>query len=271
MKRIMQVMLVAIVVTAGSLKVSAQDGYMYARFGLGWDLRNASSTMVNTTSTTSSTTYETQQFSAGAGIPIEGAFGMMFNKNFGAELGLNYLIGMPGTFKSTDKGGTITQDVFSSGSFRIMPSAVVSAGMDGLNPYARFGFVIGVANSVTDDMTVTGAGANNEEITKYSGGIALGVTGAVGVSLPLGDKLKFYAELTSINMQYTPSSSEITKATANGQDQLSSMTTYQKQTTYSSSVTSPTSTPDPNTAKTETSTSIPFSSLGFHVGIAMKF
>ena len=243
--------------TLFSTNASAQDGFGYARFNLGYDFRNASATMTNTTATSATN----QQMSLGAGFDLGLAGGYMFNKNVGIDLELNYLIGSPGTI-TNDDGTKSSSAVYSSSSFRIVPAVVISAGMEGLNPYARFGLVLGVSNSYTVKTTTTVSSGSDVDEWKYSGGMAMGISAAAGVMYPLNEKLMLFGELTSVSMSWAPTSGENTSHT-------STISGYKPTTqptqTYVSSISG---TPAANTGL---ESSYPFSSIGIHVGLAMKF
>jgi hypothetical protein len=62
---------------------------------------------------------------------------------------------------------------------------VISSGMDKINPYAKFGAIIGVGSfDMTEILTYTIYSTTTVEktITNFNGGIALGLTASIGTS-----------------------------------------------------------------------------------------
>ena len=268
--------------SAQGIFVKINAGY---GFGLGMESGWLSNTTKNTTSSTGeyNETYENVNLSLGKGLNFGATFGAMFSKNVGAELGLNYLIGGKTTCQDVHSRTAIllipaytTTDEFSMSAsmFRINPSIIVASGSEKLEPYAKLGLVIGLG-SVTEEFigTTTLNSDKTEYSIKYDGGIALGVSSALGINFSLNDNMALFGELNMINMSYAPSKSVYTKYTVDGVDELPAMTVNDKETEYVDSYTydsTAPSTPDSQPDQ-QLKFKTPFGSLGINLGLKIKF
>ncbi len=266
---ILKMVLVSLLITVGSLSAKSQGAYVSANLGYGFPMSSqAVEGYTNVSSGNNSTTQEQIFLSFGKGLNFGGTFGYMFNKNVGAELGISYLMG--GKTKATDDySGGKTDYSFSGKMLRFVPSIVVTAGSDGMNPYARFGFVIGKA-SLKQKFEDNDDGDKTIGTLKYSGGMSFGVNAAVGVLFGLNDKMSFFAELNTVNMSYSPKNAEYTELTYNGKDMLPDLPTYMKEVEYVDEITSDSSTPPESEPTKQLKTKMPFGSIGINFGIVFK-
>jgi len=262
--------------------MSAQKG-AYAKFNLGYNFSLNSDNITTESTTTDGVTLSEKNItgSFGKGLALGGTFGYMFSDNIGAELGLNYLLG--GTFESEDKStGTTTgfeyvstlNQKFSAKMFQINPSIVLSAGKTkGLNPYARFGIVLGMAGKITNenDRVQTGLGAyTSKSVNELSGGMALGWSAAFGATYNFSEKLGLFGEMNMINMSWAPTSMTVTESTTDGVDNLPTMDVNQKETEFVDEVKS-TDNVSNTVASTALKNNFSFSSLGIQIGLRFQF
>lgn len=217
--------------------------------------------------------YESVKLSFGKGVNFGGAIGLMFGENIGAELGLNYLVG--GKTKTTDTYGnspdpSVSKTTISANMLRIMPTLILSAGKSGVNPYAKFGLVIGTGKIVGETVD---DGAFGQYISgyEYSGGVALGFNSAFGVDFSLNDKMNFFAELSYIGMSYAPTKGELVKSSLNGEDDLSTMSTNERKIEFVDEYTEVAGAPDSGVPDKQLRQSYPFSSIGFNLGVKFSF
>ena len=257
------------------LYVSLNGGYNFAAGTEKGIVNNFTSV---TTSSSNVTTSENIALSYGKGLNVGGAIGYMFNKNVGAELAFDYLIGgkTSGTSSTTSAGGVNKVDKdFSAKMLQIVPSVVISAGMEGINPYAKFGLIIGSAKLTenTTDVDINGGTTDTTELTKETEtNTGFGFKGAVGAMFTVNTNISIFAELTSVNMSQILKSSSITKATFNGVDVLATGNTSQKETVYEDNLSTLSPIPaTPNSPKREVATTVPFSSFGINVGLKYSF
>ena len=234
-------------------------------YGLSVSSQNiGTSTYTNDGSNT--TTYNQEDFSFGKGFNFGGAVGYMLNKNIGAELGFSYLSSDKTTFNSSSVNGTDVLDL-SSGMFRINPTIVIVSGMNGINPYAKFGVIIG-SGFINEKDKYTTTGNTSMSTLKLNGGNAVGVTAGLGVKYKLMGKISLFGELNMVNMSYAPTKGEITAYSLNGTDVLASLKTNQRLTNFLKSYTVTSNEP---ASDTEPGKSLlqkfPFGSFGLNIGV----
>ena len=208
--------------------------------------------------------------SFGKGLNFGGTFGVMFNENIGAELGLSYLLGGKSEAKDIYPMGT-TDYTLSSNMFRIIPSLVIASGLDGVNPYAKFGLIIGIG-SIMYDVEDNDAGDITILKFKFDGGVALGLNAGIGATFSLSDNMSLFGEINVVNLSYAPDKSELTEATDNGVDFLIDLTTNDKEIEFVDSFTDNFSTPTPDSQPDkQLKQKFPFGSIGINVGFRIGF
>ncbi len=181
--------------------VNAQYG-----FSTGNPLNSISITQTGTTKTT-----EINHGSLGNGLSAGGAFGYMFTNNIGAELGISYFSG--GKYEASYSAPNYTDsETYSSKMLQINPSLIISAGLKKINPYAKFGLVMG-----SGSIMYVGNGNDNGDIIvtkiKYNGGLAWGLNAGVGVLYSLNDKMSLFGQVNMTDMTYAPTKGEYTEVT----------------------------------------------------------
>jgi opacity protein-like surface antigen len=213
----------------------------------------------NYTSTGPTSSYEGMFGSYGEGFKLGASAGYMFNENIGAELGLSYWLGK--SIEATYKTTTMTQSQkWSSWGIVAVPSVVISANMKPVNPYARFGLVLGLLNPKTELNRIE-PGNNMDAVTEDVGGVALGFAGALGIVVPTGSTVGFFAEVVLHSVSYSPSKYKITKYNINGVDQLPSLS--HKEIDYKESFSS-------SDQYVTLAARRPFSSIGLAVGVRIN-
>lgn len=248
--------------------VNAQETYL--NVGLGYGMNAASQTMPYSASLSSDTIASIKGVhgSLGKGLNFGVSFGYMFNKNVGAELGVNYLKGSPIKSKFTDYTYIYTnlQTLTTNANMlRIIPTIVITTSDGTLRPYAKVGLVMGVMGKATTIYTDDIGSYAYEETREASGGIAIGFASNLGLKIEAAN-MSLFAELAMINQSWAPTKNIMTESKFKGVDQLGSMTTYQKETNYVDSYTE-TTTPDQNSPRQNTKQYLPMSSFGINIGI----
>jgi hypothetical protein len=264
------IMAIVFVLIAGN--IFAQGAYVSANIGYGFMASSANLNngdyldFYNYTSGSNSATYEQVNVSLGKGLNFGGTIGYMFNKNIGAELGISYLMGGKSKAKDSYSGGT-TDYTLSSKMLRINPCLVLTAGLEKINPYARFGLVIG-KGSVKYEYNDNDDGDISIYKMKLDGGMALGLTAAIGATYSLNDKMSLFGELNMVNLSYAPKQGEITEATYNGIDELPNMTTSDKKIDFVDSYTEQFETNPPDSEPTQMlKYKLPYGSFGINFGV----
>lgn len=141
----------------------------------------------------------------------------------------------------------------------------------GINPYAKFGLVIGTG-AVTMDYEDNDDGDVEVRKMKLNGGVAFGINAAIGAIFELSESISLFGELNAINMSYAPKKGEITEATYNGTDFLPHMTTYDKEVEFVDEVTYNYNSPPPDSQPSQQlKQKYPFGSFGINVGVVFNF
>jgi len=247
----------------------------YVNINAGYGLNMSSQNLYyfdfyNSTSGSNSYTYEQVNVSLGKGLNLGGAFGYMFNENIGVELGISYLLGGKSKAKNTYIGGT-TDYTLSSKMLRINPSLVIASGFEKINPYAKFGLVIG-SGSIMCEYNDNDDGDILVMKMKLNGGIALGLSSGIGAMFNLSDNMSFFGELNMVNLSYAPTKGEVTEATYNGVDELPDLTTSEKEIEFVDSYTYNSSNPPADSQPSkELKQKLPFGSFGVNIGLRINF
>lgn len=249
--------------------------HVYFRFGFGYNHPSSTQTLM----------YEYEDYegggnekvihmSFGKGLNFDYAFGGMFSKYVGVELGLSYLMGLKtksesSYFSQYYGSGTYSTEV-SAQMFRIIPAVVITPGLENINPYARVGMVIGLGSIFINEEDYYDGEMMTRE-TKLNGGVALGLNTAAGVQFNINNIISFYVELNIVSMSYAPSKGEITLYELNGMDRLYTLTTRERETefvdelTYNYNYDPPENQPDENLEM-----KFPFSSFGSSFGVIIS-
>lgn len=244
----------------------AQGGYVTV--GVGYGLSAGSQMLESKSSTTgtgaaTSTNREGVYGSFGQGLKFGATGGYMFSQNVGGELGFLYLIGASAEGGSTTTTSNSTDKRSGSG-FMVAP-AIVIAGSGTVMPYAKAGIVFGflkVKNEFSSTFTQGQTQTQSERTVEETGGVAIGYIGGVGVVFAGGGQLNFFAEVALVSLAYSPSQGELTKATENGRDILSTITTSKKADFKDSY----------NTTEQNVQAGVrePFGSIGINVGVRVN-
>lgn len=247
---------------------NAQGAYVNANIGYG--MKAASQKMQASEIVSSDTimTFTGVHGSLGKGLNYGLAFGYMFTKNVGAEIGFNYLKGsqIKSTYSDYTFIYTQTQTITTQATMlRIIPEIVIATGDGMVRPYAKVGLVIGMMGKITDKYSIHEGGYSYEETWKSTGGIPIGFSSSLGATVE-GKFMAMFAEFVFISQSWAPKKSVMTVSTYNGTDQLPLMTTYEKETDYVDSY-SVSQRPDQSSPREQTKQYLPMSSFGFNFGL----
>ncbi len=236
----------------------AQGGYVMA--SVGYRLSAGSQQLE---SKSNGTSREGVYGSFGQGLKFGATGGYMFSQNVGGELGFLYLIG--NSFEGGSSGTNSSSTDKRSGSGFMVAPAIVIAGGGTVMPFAKAGIVFGflkVKNEFSSTFTQGQTQTQSERTAEETGGVAIGYTGGVGVVFVGGGQFSFFAEVAVVNMAYSPSQIELTKATENGRDILSTITTSKKA-DYKDSY---------NTTEQNVQAGVrePFGSVGVNIGVRVN-
>ena len=256
---------------------SSGDGGLYINVGLGYNLGMGTQNMeefVDKETDLYGITSTTQvPFSLGKGLDLKLAAGYMVNGNVGIELDLYYLLGGKTTATEKEPFNTtktkVTETSLKASMININPTVVISSGLDGINPYAKFGLNLGIG-SFNKEIVVTADTNNSSTKIQFSGSAAFGVNAALGAVFTISDNISFFAEFNVLNMSYAPEKSEIIEYTLQGKDKLADIPEALRITNYADGIVD-VATPEPNASPIKLKQYYTFSSFGLNVGVKFNF
>ncbi|MEO8515146.1 MAG: outer membrane beta-barrel protein [Flavobacterium sp.] len=213
--------------------------------------------------------WKTIDVNLGKGLNFGATVGYMFNNQLGAEIAVDYLMGSKTESKITGSGGSLNQTL-SSRMIQIKPALVISAGYSKINPYAKFGAIIG-SGKITQEFDLF-VGDLTEVEAEAKGGIAFGFHAGVGLNFELTSKLSLFGELNMNNLSYAPEEGKLTKYNLNGVDQLYTLDRSMREFEYTDenpyvNVGGGGPSPDPNQPYRAPKTSYSYSTVGLNFGL----
>lgn len=260
-----------VIMFAGATLAQAQQNYLRLGVGAGIGLCQYNG---NDWYSRDNTDITYKSAGLGTGFNANLAFGHMLGDHMGIELGINQFFGF-GNKTVKESPGSKFEHKLSGSMLQVVPALVLSAGLDKVNPYARLGLIVGIVSSVKEKEYSSSSGgvkataSVSEYNTKHSGGINLGITGAMGVEMALGEKLGLYAEVVYNGITYSPRKGIIKEASVNGVDILDKMDTKDKEWTYEKKMDGNEVIPDTEPDKLP-KISLNFSNVALNLGIKLK-
>lgn len=281
MKKIILILILSLSLTFSVIgqKQQAQIGSrFYANVGLGGGISTSPTLnlLYDLDMNSTNPSISVHPVGLGNGFNFYGTFGFRFNKYLSVDLSANEFLGIP-------VGGDSVVDLYGSGQgevkiagmmFSIMPAVSISAGLERINPYARFGFLIGVLPTMFtrySEINDKGNPATSLEIdNQYYGGVALGYVATGGVSFKISNRISVFSELRFTHATWSPNHSEIIKYTVYEEDKLSTLTPYEKQVDFvrTKYLADPKNTGEP---RKELRISVPFSTFAANFGVSFNF
>lgn len=273
MKKIMK-LIIAVAIVLISSNSFAQK--FYVKLNGGYNFASASFTGSSSNQSGNTTTYERYQITLGKGFNFNGSIGYMLNKYLGAEVGANYLTG--GETTKTDKSTNSVRNFTNTSSMlSLVTSIVFTPGFEKINPYAKFGLIVGLGSYTTKFENITTYpgppySITDNTTTLYNGGIAIGLVSNFGVDYKINDHFSVLGEISLNNLSYAPTKREVIESKENGKDVLASLSTRDKITEYSESYTEENNvSPDKDKPSKGLLQSLPFSSFGLNIGVKYSF
>ena len=198
--------------------------------------------------------------------------GIFVNDFMAVELGVAYRLGINTKIdvSTTTPGSSTGWDKFKGSMLQLIPAIVIQPDFDlgNVAPYARVGVLVGIIPNITCNFNVTSGNNNDVGTIKYTGGVAVGGSAALGCDFDLSDMLSIYAEIYYDAMAYAPTKGKITKYSVNGEDKLSTLSTQDKETKFVKDLSG--FTPDSNSPDQQLKNSYPFNNVGLTVGVKIK-
>ncbi len=261
-------------------QASSQQSYYGINTGYGLNFASQDLYLYNDSKSNHSSgesTYSIEQnvVSLGSGLNFGAFYGYKFNKSFGVELGASYLLGA--TFTGEREGIRPeleylwhSRNSIKANMFRLSPAITIGTAINDIGLYARFGAVLGFGSVYREfifSSMSSGIASSQTTKIKSSGGMGLGLTGGVGITYSLSSKWSLFGEVNVISMSYSPAKSKLTEYTVDGIDQLSTLTTSEKEVKFVDSFTYNTADHPSDEPREELKSYFPFSSLGLNIGL----
>ncbi len=195
--------------------------------------------------------------------------GVFLNDFIAVELGVVYRMGINtkvNVATSTSSGW----DKFKGNMLQLVPAVVIQPDFDlgSVSPYARVGVLIGVLPSITCNFDVTRAGTERVGTLRYTGGVAVGGSAALGCDIDITDMLSLYVELSYDAMAYAPTKGKLVKYTENGADKLGDLSTQDKETKFVKDISGFVA--DPNSPDQQLKNSYPFNNFALNFGVKIS-
>ncbi|MDN5355767.1 MAG: hypothetical protein PWQ43_709 [Rikenellaceae bacterium] len=267
-----------------SLFSIAAYSQFYINVGGGYNLGIATQSLLfNYEGTNDIEKIENVKVSLGKGLNFGLNLGYMFNGNIGIDLQCSYLLGDETSGESKDNFTYFNinyydyeKESIKSQMFRVNPSIIIASGFDKLDPYAKFGVILGFGSITYNRLYEEYENNQIQDIKvekwKYDGGMAFGISSALGLMYHISDLISVYGELNLVGMSYAPKKGVMTEYTVNGSDQLPNLTTDDKEIDFVDDITydynNPPSSAEPSK---ELKNYLPYSSIGLNIGVRFSF
>lgn len=265
------------IVLVAAAPQEARAGDIYLRFAVTGAMSAAGDqTTIKSTYNSQLSSRDSTDFSFGRGVSIDGAIGVALADHVALEVAAGYLYGVPLTVNKasayTSSGSTtVSLEEDSGRMIRLVPAVVLNATVGSLLVYTRVGAAIGLPRVlVAEEETTNGVTTITE--MEASGGLAFGFHAAAGVEFPLTQGLALMLEINHIGMSYKPQKASLVKQTENGVDTLGTLTTFDKEVVFTDSYThAANEQPSKASPKEASSVRLPFSNVGFALGLQLAF
>ena len=247
------------------------------------------STSVTVSADGSTASVEALNGTVGAGYKFFVTGGYMFNRNLGAELGLNYFRGDDATVGELNGPQVASKAVTNIQGFDLNPSIYLTPAFEKFNPYVRAGLLLTAGGNLTIDTDVRqfdGGGEGTDIVVNAESEVksrfSVGYSGALGATYPLTDKWGFFGELEFKSFTIESKSAEIKKystlAVTGGQsvpvpgEQLADLPRSEREFEFSDSFTQSTTAPaNENEPRKIPTQFVNASGIGFNLGVRYSF
>jgi hypothetical protein len=148
--------------------------------------------------------------------------------------------------------------------FRFNPSVIISGNGEKFIPYGKLGLIAGLG-TISLEENIDYTGNQESKNTKFSKGLAIGLSAGLGFISTISGPLSLVCELNMVNMSYAPEMSELTRYTRNGENQLELLTLSEKETQYYDLI--KLKEIDPDQPRPMLKQKLPFGSVGLKIGL----
>ena len=194
---------------------------------------------------------------SGNGLYSGASIGYQYNSNLGAEIGFGYEYG----FKNDIPDFNVR---FNGNMWQTVPALVFSSKAGIFRPYIRTGLIIGLPEVYIYQ-------SDYNQLLRLHGGIASGIQGALGCSVPLRNKKwVVFTEASFNDIGFVPQQGTIVAETFAGVNQMPYLTEIQKETVYKKSFNPGANTNNQNQPYTSPEIKQPFNAFVINAGIRLN-
>lgn len=266
--------------SADSLSLKSSPSKFYTRLQAGYGfIPNNSYTFERTYLNGNIQQEDQKNFSYGKGFNLEFAPGIWLNKTIGLEFSVSYVIGGNNNVTNVYEVDTVfvpytvvQKGAYKTNMLRLGPGIIVQ-GDDigkGVYPYGKLNMLFGLGSgkwSYEENVSFIGGGtARGTFDWEVKGARSFGFASTLGIKVRSEDqKTDFFIEFSYVGMGGTFDKASRTKYIINGQDQLNTLNTSQREIIYVDKMdyTEPQGTKEPTKVlRTKNN----FSSVGFNLG-----
>ncbi|MDA3819585.1 MAG: outer membrane beta-barrel protein [Candidatus Delongbacteria bacterium] len=162
---------------------------------------------------------EKDYYTYGAGTNIGLSAGYGVSENIALNLDLTYLFSNEYEIEFYSENITHKARMLN-----ITPGIVMSPGYEKFNPYAKAGLVLGFGK-----ILVASEENNFYSEQHLTGGLAIGINGAMGLEYKLSDAFQVFAEASLTSLSWAPEKAAYVTYERDGIDYLPNMTTSEKE------------------------------------------
>ena len=187
---------------------------------------------------------------------------------------------MAGAFATTslsEDGNNLGSTSSKGSQFRLLPAITISGGLGDIDPYVRFGLSLPLSSTTVNQVSISDSTSSFDYEEEIVGAFNLGFTGALGLSISAGSRLRIFGEFGGISQRVHGVSGQVTRRDVDGASTLADLSAFESQWNYLDVL-------DPNSNSVVTNsmvdTDLPedriqisqnFSSFFVKVGVALSF
>jgi len=226
--------LLILLISFFSQRIDAQELYFRLSGGYAWEagktefndadpneitrIRQSTDVTLNADGTV---TIEALNGTLGEGYKAMATVGYMFAPYFGVELTGTYFHGRETLIGRFQSPSAQSEAVAFLRGFDVMPAIILTPGLDGINPYTRFGLILSAGGDLTVETAVdqaNGIGPNADlrirAETEVQPRFSIGYSAVAGVTFPITETLRVFGELQYNNFSLEGEEAEIKEFTS---------------------------------------------------------
>jgi hypothetical protein len=225
-----------------TLSVSAQKFYVGVQGGYSYATNSGQLGLTNSEESDNTIKIEMIKGGLGQGFNTALTLGYSLSDVVAIELGANYVFNsseVTDNYSSEFSSGNSTS-VIAAQMIQVAPKVVFNLNSESkFNPYLKVGATLGIGKitSTTESTDISNFGSqtfefSSEDEFEITGGLAFGFNAGIGGNYAINDRISIFSELNLLSMSYAPTKGEVTKYELDGNDELSNLSTSEKETIF---------------------------------------